>query len=119
MRVCDICGKKLNEDKHSRIRIQLLPFDYPKETELCVACCYRVQKYIEYEKAKHNHAEKMKRFEIIKTMNVAELSVFLQGIYARGYVDDIFDIEREPYNKEWLESEAKPYESINTKLNGL
>ena len=58
----------------------------------------------------------MTRFEIIKSMNIDEMSVFLQDIHARGYVECAFDIEREPINRKWLESEAEPYESINTKI---
>jgi hypothetical protein len=62
----------------------------------------------------------MTRFEIIKSMNVDEMAEFLQSIYSRGYLDGFFDIDdREPYNKHWLKREAKPYESINTKLQGL
>ena len=61
----------------------------------------------------------MTRFEIIKSMNIKEMEFFLQGIYARGYLDGVFDIDTTPFNKEWLESEAKPYESINTKLKGI
>lgn len=61
----------------------------------------------------------MTRFDIIKSMNIDEMSVFLQNIYSNGYLDGTFDDDRKPYNKEWLESEAKPYESINTKLKRL
>lgn len=59
----------------------------------------------------------MTRFEIIKSMNIKEMSVFLQNIYAMGYIDAIFDDnDRQTFDKKWLESEAEPYESINTKV---
>lgn len=49
----------------------------------------------------------MTNYEKIKNMNVDEMEEFLMRVHCSGFMCGAHDDDEFPFDKEWLESEAK------------